>query len=177
MAYDYLKALHIIFVVTWFAGLFYLPRLFIYFAEAGERPEAERKVLQDQFLIMQRRLWYGITWPSCILTLVFGSSLLHHWFPLSENPWLIVKLCFVGFLFLYHLSLGHIYKKHKEGLTPYSSFKLRIWNEVSTIFLVAVVFLVVLKNVLSMGYGLLGLVGFILILMAGILTYRKIRSA
>lgn len=177
MAYDYLKALHIIFVVTWFAGLFYLPRLFIYFTEAAERPENERKILQEQFLIMQKRLWYGITWPSCILTLIFGSSLLHHWFPLSDNPWLIVKLTFVVFLFLYHLSLGHIFKKHKEGLTPYSSFQLRIWNEVSTIFLVAVVFLVVLKNVLSMGYGLLGLIGFVFLLMAGILTYRKIRSA
>lgn len=177
MAYDYLKALHIIFVVTWFAGLFYLPRLFIYHTEANDRPEAERKVLQDQFLIMQRRLWYGITWPSCILTLIFGLSLIHHWFPLTENPWLIVKLCFVGFLLLYHLSLGHIFKKHKEGKTPFTSFQLRIWNEVSTIFLVAVVFLVVLKNVLSMGYGLLGLFGFIILLMSGILTYRKIRSA
>ncbi|MCR9203766.1 MAG: CopD family protein [Halobacteriovoraceae bacterium] len=177
MAYDYLKALHIIFVVTWFAGLFYLPRLFIYFTEAAERPENEKKILQDQFLIMQKRLWYGITWPSCILTLIFGFSLLHHWFPLKDNPWLIVKLTFVGFLFLYHLSLGYIYKKHAEGLTPYSSFQLRIWNEVSTIFLVAVVFLVVLKNVLSMGYGLLGLIGFVFLLMGGILTYRKIRSA
>lgn len=176
MAYDYLKALHIIFVVTWFAGLFYLPRLFIYHVEAGQRPESEKKVLQEQFLIMQRRLWYGITWPSCIVTMLFGFSMIHHWFPLSDNPWLIVKLGFVTLLFLYHLSLGHIFKKHKKGEAPYTSFQLRIWNEVSTIFLVAVVFLVVLKNVLSMGYGLLGLIGFIFILMAGILTYRKIRN-
>lgn len=176
MAYDYFKALHIIFVVTWFAGLFYLPRLFIYHVESGLREESERKVLQEQFLIMQRRLWYGITWPSCILALAFGLSMLHHWFPLTENPWLLVKLGFVFFLFIYHLSLGHIFKKHKQGLTPYTSFQLRVWNEVSTLFLVAVVFLVVLKNVLSMGYGVLGLLALIISLMAGIITYRRIRQ-
>ena len=177
MAYDYLKALHIIFVVTWFAGLFYLSRLFIYYTEANERPEQERKILQDQFLIMQRRLWFGITWPSCVLTITFGLSLIHQWFPLSDNPWLIVKLSFVVLLLLYHLSLGSIYKKYKAGKLPYTSMQLRVWNEVSTIFLVAIVFLVVLKDILSMGYALVGLFLFILLLMGGIMAYKRVRNS
>jgi putative membrane protein len=176
MVYFYLKALHIIFVVTWFAGLFYLPRLFIYFTEANERPEQERKILQDQFMIMQKRLWYGITWPSCIVTFIFGFSLLLQWLPLTDNPWLIAKLGFVLFLFLYHLSLGAILKKLGKGETPYTSNQLRVWNEVSTIFLVAIVFLVVLKNFLSMTYALIGLILFIIILMGAIKLYKRIRS-
>lgn len=175
--YDYLKALHIIFVVTWFAGLFYLPRLFIYYTEAADREPAEKKVLQDQFMIMQRRLWYGITWPSCIITLTFGLSMIHHWFPLSENRWLIIKLVFVFFLFLYHLSLGKIFNRFKNGELPYTSTQLRVWNEVSTIFLVAIVFLVILKNFLSMIYGLIGLTALIAILMTAIMVYRKKRLA
>ena len=176
MLYDYIKALHIIFVVTWFAGLFYLPRLFIYYTEANDRKESAKKVLQEQFMIMQKRLWYGITWPSCILALTFGFGMLHHWFPLSENPWLLTKLGFVLFLLLYHLSLGHILRKFRNGISPYTSNQLRIWNEVSTLFLVAIVFLVVLKNVLSMTYGLLGLIGLIIALMSGILIYRRLRA-
>lgn len=176
MSYLYFKAIHIIFVVTWFAGLFYMPRLFIYFAEAQGRPEVEKKVLQDQFKIMQRRLWYGITWPSCILTMLFGFSMLHSWMPLSANPWLITKLALVSLLFLYHLSLGHIRKKQADGTAKYTSIQLRIWNEVSTIFLIAIVFLVVLKSVLAMGEGLLGLIVIIALLMAGIMTYKKKRE-
>lgn len=176
MSYLYFKAIHIIFVVTWFAGLFYMPRLFIYFAEAETRPEVERNVLQEQFKIMQRRLWYGITWPSCILTILFGSSMLHAWLPLSANPWLITKLFLVLILFLYHLSLGHIRKKQADGSAKYTSTQLRIWNEVSTIFLIAIVFLVVLKSVLAMGEGLIGLVVVIALLMSGIMIYKKKRE-
>ncbi len=176
MSYLYFKAIHIIFVVTWFAGLFYIPRLFIYFAEAEQRPEIEKNVLQEQFKIMQKRLWYGITWPSCILTLLFGFSMLHSWFPLTDNPWLIVKLGFVFFLFLYHLSLGHIRKTQEAGTSKYTSTQLRIWNEVSTIFLIAIVFLVVLKSVLAMGQGILGLFGVIFLLMAAIMLYKKKRE-
>lgn len=176
MSYLYFKAIHIIFVVTWFAGLFYMPRLFIYFAEAEQRPEVERKTLQTQFKIMQKRLWYGITWPSCILALLFGFSMLHSWFPLTDNPWLIVKLSFVFFLFLYHLSLGYIRKKQETGISPFTSNQLRMWNEISTVFLIAIVFLVVLKSVLAMGQGIVGLIIVMILLMTGITVYRKKRE-
>lgn len=176
MSYLYFKAIHIIFVVTWFAGLFYLPRLFIYFAEAEQRPEVEREVLQEQFKIMARRLWFGITWPSAIFTILFGLSMIHEWFPLTDHPWLMVKLGLVLLLFGYHLSLGHIRKRQELGISTYTSTQLRIWNEVSTIFLISVVFLVVLKSVLAMGEGLLGLIAVIIALMTGIMVYKKKRE-
>tara|TARA_B100000925_G_scaffold113940_1_gene84360 strand:- start:296 stop:847 length:552 start_codon:yes stop_codon:yes gene_type:complete len=175
MASLYLKSLHIIFVTTWFAGLFYIVRLFIYDREAQDKDPSEKKILTDQYKIMQRRLWYGITWPSCILTIIFGLSLIHDFFPLSEEPWLIVKLIFVFLLFLYHLSCGHILKAFALGNYKYSSMQLRIWNEVATIFLVSIVFLVELKEVLGLWYGLGGLFSLMIILGFGIKIYRKNR--
>src|ERR1700744_656797 len=97
--YLYVKALHIIFIVTWFSGLFYIVRLFVYNAEAEQRPEVERKLLHAQFNKMMKGLWYGITWPSAILTLVFGCWT---WYLFGITPdWLMVKLCFVVGLYLY----------------------------------------------------------------------------
>ena len=94
--YYVLKALHLIFVITWFAGLFYIVRLFIYHVEA------EREVLQEQFKIMERRLWYGITWPSAILTLILGPVLMFGYYGTITHlpPWLIIKLGLVTLLFL-----------------------------------------------------------------------------
>src|SRR6516165_10568849 len=107
--YNYIKALHIIFIVTWFSGLFYIVRLFIYNTEAEEKEESQKKILQSQFQIMIRRLWLGITWPSAILTLIFGSWM---WCLLGSLPeWLTIKLIFVVVLYLYHLSLHSIYRQ------------------------------------------------------------------
>jgi len=175
MSYFYLKALHIIFVVTWFAGLFYIVRLFIYHTEAQEKEETERRILSDQFKIMQKRLWYGITWPSAVLTLIFGPSLIHVFLPLKDHTWLISKLAFVFGLFAYHLSCHHIFKKLQKNEFKYSPTQLRIWNEVATIFLVAIVFLVILKDIVHMGYGLVGLVAFTITLMIAIKVYKRIR--
>src|ERR1700710_79290 len=102
MMYLYIKALHIIFIVTWFSGMFYIVRLFIYNTEAGNRPEPEKTILRDQFNIMIRRLWFGITWPSAVLTLILGISV---WSMMGALPgWLMVKLAFVLGLYLYHFS-------------------------------------------------------------------------
>ncbi len=171
-----LKSLHIISVVTWFAGLFYLPRLFIYFAEAESKNANEKKILQDQFKIMQRRLWYGITIPSAFAVLIFGSSLSIEFWPITENPWLMIKLLFVTGLYAYHFFLGSIFKKQQNGISPYSPMALRVINEISTLFLVSIVFLVVLKNVLSMLYGVVGLILFIIILLIAIKAYKRIRE-
>lgn len=175
MAYLYLKALHIIFVVTWFAGLFYIVRLFIYHTEAQEMPHQERIALSNQFKIMQKRLWYGITWPSAFMVLIFGGSLLKDWMPISEHPWLVAKLCFVVGLYIYHIFCGRIFKKLQKDKFPMSAQKLRIWNEIATLFLVAIVFLVTLKSVISMAWGLLGLVIFTIVLLVAIKLYRKKR--
>lgn len=171
-----LKSLHIIFVVTWFAGLFYLPRLFIYQTESLKYQGNERKVLHDHFKLMAKRLLFGITWPSAIMVAVFGFSSAAIFWPWSEHPWLIVKLCFVFFLYLYHFSLHWIYNQLKNDRYPLTPMQLRMWNEVSSVFLVAIVFLVIYKSVLQMGYAMVGLVAFILILLLAIKIYKKIRE-
>jgi putative membrane protein len=88
--YNYVKALHIIFIVTWFSGLFYIVRLFIYNTEAGEKDDPEKMILRKQFNLMIRRLWFGITWPSAVLTLIFGSIMLYLYG--AVPAWLWMKL-------------------------------------------------------------------------------------
>jgi putative membrane protein len=169
----YVKALHIIFIVTWFSGMFYIVRLFIYNAEANEKPEPERSVLLSQFSMMIRRLWFGITWPSAILTLIFGGWV---WSLYGSFPqWLLIKLCFVVGLYLYHISLHVLYSQQKRGVFKYSSQQLRIWNEVATIFLIAIVMLVVVKQSLSWVWGLTGLILVVVLLMSAIRIYKVIR--
>ncbi|MEZ4319398.1 MAG: CopD family protein [Myxococcota bacterium] len=171
--YLYLKALHIIAVVAWFAGLFYIVRLFVYLTETHERPAAERDVLLPQLELMARRLWFGITWPSCIATVLFGLGLLHTWWP--PPTWLQIKLAAVVGLLAYHLSCHWLFTRLQAREPPWTSRSLRIWNEVATLFLVAIVFLVVVKDGLSLVYGVVGLVAFSAVLMAGITVYRRIR--
>jgi len=172
--YNYIKALHIIFVVTWFAGMFYLPRLFVYNAEAADKAEPEKSILQKQFNMMIRRLWFGITWPSAILTLIFGPWM---YVLLGYLPtWLMIKLCFVAGLYAYHLSLHAIYRQQMRGEFKWSPQKLRVWNEVATIFLVAIVMLAVVKQNMSWAWGLAGLFGFIILLMSAIRLYKLSRS-
>lgn len=170
----YVKALHIIFIVTWFAGMFYMPRLFVYNTEAGEKPEPARQILREQFGIMMKRLWFGITWPSAVLTLIFGSTM---WYLYGFTPsWLWVKLGFVVGLYVYHFSLHSIFKQQQKGIFKYSSQQLRIWNEVATIFLIAIVMLVVVKNNMSAVWGLVGLILFVILLMSAIRLYKTLRG-
>ncbi len=174
MSYLYLKALHIIFVVTWFAGLFYIVRLFIYFSEAELLTEPSKSILQKQYQLMQRRLWYGITWPSAVITSLWGGSLA--WQYNSIPNWLWIKLSLVVLLYGYHFLCHHIFLLQQKGNAKYSSSSLRIWNEVATIFLVGIVFIVVLKDVLNMFWGLAGLVVFTASLLMAIKLYKKARE-
>jgi protoporphyrinogen IX oxidase len=172
--YNYIKALHVIFIVTWFSGMFYIVRLFIYNAEAQKKAEPERTILTKQFAVMIRRLWFGITWPSAVLTIVFGGTT---WFILGSFPmWLMVKLVFVLGLYAYHFSLHHIYRQQMKGIFVYSSQKLRVWNEVATIFLVSIVMLAVVKNGMSWLWGLAGLVLFVVVLMSAVKIYKLVRK-
>lgn len=173
-AYFYIKALHIIFVVTWFAGLFYMVRLFIYSAEANGKQEPEKTILFKQLSLMQNRLWYIITWPSAILTFIFGGWL---WYLYGSLPtWLLVKLCFVLGLFLYHLSLHAIFKQQANGVFKYSSQLLRMWNEVATLFLVIIVMLAVVKQMLSVAWAVGSMIAFAVVLMIAIKLYKKYRK-
>ena len=173
----YLKALHIIFIVTWFSGMFYIVRLFIYNREAADLPEVEKNILQKQFTIMIKRLWLGITWPSAILTLIFGPWVMYEAGYFYDVPdWLWIKLGFVLGLYLYHFSLHKIYAQQLKGVFKYSSQKLRIWNEVATIFLISIVMLVVVKQGISLVWGLLGLVLLMVVLMSAIKIYKLLRK-
>ena len=153
-----------------------MPRLFVYFAEANAKPEVEKTILQNQFKIMQRRLWYGITIPSAIAVLILGGSLLQNFMPLTDHPWLMLKLVFVAGLYGYFFFLHKIFKQQQNNIIAFSPMALRVINEISTIFLFAIVFLVILKNIMNMVYGIIALVGFILILMIAIKIYKNIRE-
>ena len=172
--YYYVKALHIIFVVTWFSGLFYIVRLFVYSAEANSKAEPERSILLKQYGIMQKRLWYGITWPSAILTLIFGTwmGILYGSLPM----WLLVKLFFVAGLFIYHISLHRIFSQQQKGVYKWTSQQLRIWNEVATIFLIAIVMLAVVKQLLSVVWAIGVLVAFSAVLFLAIRIYKGYRK-
>jgi protoporphyrinogen IX oxidase len=171
--YLYLKALHLISVVSWFAGLLYIVRLFIYHVEAQNRPESERNVLQSQFIIMERRLWYAITWPAMIATAVFGIWLMiltHAW----EAGWFQLKLVFLALLFAYHFLCGKIRADLAQSRCSLTSGQLRIWNEIATLLLFAIVFTAILKSPLAAGKGMLGLTAFALIVMVILFITRKI---
>lgn len=171
-----IKSLHLIFIVTWFAGLFYMFRLFVYHAEAARRGEPERSILLKQYGIMEWRLWYIITWPSCVLTLVFGSWLLVLFPPYLSQPWMHLKLFFVACLLLYQFFGQRVFRRMGENPMAYTSFGMRLWNEVSTVILVSVVFLVVNRDSISWLWGALGLVGLGALLTLVVSLYRKRRA-
>ena len=154
--------------------MFYIVRLFIYNTEAGEKETGEKTILRKQFAIMIRRLWLGITWPSAVLTVIFGTWLV---LLLGTIPgWLWIKLGFVAGLYLYHFSLHHIYRKQQQGIFKYSSQQLRIWNEIATLFLVSIVMLVVVKQSISLLWGLVGIVLLSIILLSAIRIYKYLRT-
>lgn len=174
--YLYLKAIHIIFIVTWFAALFYMPRLFVYDIEARDKEVVERDILLKQFRIMQKRLWYGISWPSMIITIILGTWLALHMNLNFSDDWLRWKIILVAMLVAYHISCQAIMNQLSKGVVKFSSQGMRLWNEIATIFLVGIVFLVVFKNSISLLYGIGGLVSLIAVLMLAITMYKRLRS-
>lgn len=176
MVFDYFKALHLIFMVAWFAGLFYLPRLYIYYVEAEDKAPDAKKVLQDQFLIMIRRLWHIITWPAMILTVVFGTGMLVVNTTFLKMDYMHVKLGMVFLLVLYHVFSYTIYLKMKKGQPVMSSFKLRLWNEVATLLLFGIIFVIVLRDSLTWMIGVGGLVGLAIVLMVAVQLYKRSRE-
>ena len=176
MTFLYLKAIHIIFVVTWFAGLFYMPRIFVYIVEAHEKAEPEKSILLRQLKTMASRLWYAITWPSAIITLCIGTSMIVNQPEWLQQGFMHIKLTLVFLLYLYHLSLHYIFKQLSRDVVKFSSQQLRFWNEVATLFLISIVFLIVLKNALGMVWGLVGIVMVSIIITVGIRIYKKFRK-
>ena len=173
MAIPYILSIHIIFVVSWMAGLFYIVRLFVYHVEAQDKPEPDRSILQSQFAVMERKLWCAITTPAMILTVLSGLYMLIR-LQLYTQPWMMVKLGFVAGLLIYHFICQDIIQQLKSGVFKWTSGQLRIWNEVATIFLVAIIMLVVVRQNMSLVWGLGGLLAFVLVLMSAIKIYRRL---
>ncbi len=175
---DYLlaaKALHIIFVVSWFAGLFYIPRLFIYHVEADDLPQVEAAAVSRQLKLMARRLWFIISWPAMIIAVTAGIAMVIIVPAYLSMPWMQVKLGFVALLLLYHFSLHYIFRKQQKDRFPFTSTQLRFYNEVATVLLFAIVFTVVFKNTLSWIFGVGGIVGLGIVLSIAIMLYKWAR--
>ena len=135
-----LKTLHIIFMTAWFAGLFYLPRLFVYHAMTKD------KVSLDRFVIMERKLLYGIMTPSAILTVACGFLLTYLYLPLYlEQTWLALKIMLVVALIFYHIWCINLYKDFSENKNKHSHVWYRWFNELPVIILILIVFLVIYK--------------------------------
>lgn len=168
-SYFYIKALHIASVVCWFAGLFYIVRLFIYHVEANEKEEAEKKVLQDQFNIMMRRLWLGITVPAMVASTLLGAHLVVA-MKSYTMPWFHIKATSLVMLLIYHFQCGKIRKQLVAGVCRWTSKQLRIFNEVATVLLFAIIFPAVTK---SPTMTLKGMVGFFVVAFVLVLVFRK----
>jgi len=176
MSYLTVKALHIIFVVSWFAGLFYIVRLFIYHTEAQLKPSNEAQILSAQFTIMEKKLWWIITTPAMVLTVLFGAWMLVLNPGLLSLPWMHIKLSFVALLLVYHFVCQHLLKKVANGVFTWTSTQLRLWNELATLVLVAVVFLVELQHSMNWIGGTIGFFGVGILLMLLIRIYKKFNS-
>ena len=153
-------------------------RLFVYQIEANDKTSPEKEILQKQYAIMTYRLWYIIAWPSAVLASFFAYWLLFFtdygkvWITM---PWMHVKLGFVFVLYLYHLKCHQIFKQLQKNTVRYTTNFMRLWNEIATIILFAVVFLVVLKNAINWIYGVVGIILFSVLIMMGFKFYKKIR--
>ena len=136
------KAFHIIFIVTWFSGLFYLPRLFVYHTLSVD------EISQTRFKLMERKLFYGIMTPGALLSLFFGGWVLSYNIEgYLHAPWMQLKLGLVFLLVLYHLYLGKLLYAFKNNRNSHSHVFYRWLNEVPVVFLVGIVLLAVLKPI------------------------------
>jgi putative membrane protein len=178
MDYNFLKSLHIIFVVSWFAGLFYLPRLLVYHVEAQDKDVQAKEILSKQFEKMEKLLFNAIMIPAMWLTWLTGISMIYitWWDNFQAHTWLHLKLTFVVGITIYHFVCRHLIRKFRASEFILSGGQLRLFNEIATILLVAVVFLVIAKNTFDMLMGMGGFIIFAIVIMAAVTIVKKIRS-
>ncbi len=170
--YLYVKAIHVVFIVSWFAGLFYMPRLFIYHTESQEKNKDVARLFSIQFQLMERKLWTIITMPAMILTLISGIALIWINPVWLHQGWMQIKIGLVIVLLGYQYFTYRIYREMQADLFTWTSGGLRMWNEGATLLLVSIVFLVVVKNSLSWIWGSLGIILLGIILSLAIRLYR-----
>lgn len=174
--YRYFLAVHIVFVISWMAGLFYILSLFIYHTEANDKPEPEKSVLVAQFTKMEATLWKIIATPAMMISVLAGCAMLYINPDLLQADWMHVKLAFVVALLIYHFICQNIVKQLRNGIYKMTSFKLRLWRELATVFMIAIVFAVILKNAVNWIYGLIGIMGIALVIMFAVKIYKKYRE-
>lgn len=135
------KALHLIFMVTWFAGLFYLPRLFVYHTMSDDQ------ISIDRFKVMERKLFYGIATPGAILTILFGLGIIFSvgWKIYMSMLWFHIKLGLLIMLVIYHIYCGKLLNDFKQDRNTHTHVWYRWFNEVPVIFLIAIVLLAILR--------------------------------
>lgn len=179
MLYTILKAFHIIFMVSYFAGIFYLVRLFVYYKDTDEFVVGKKEILREQYVFMARRLWNIITVPAGVIMLVTGLSLIYLNFGLMKTPWFHLKLTFLIGLALYHYWCWKkvLQMKNLKGdILPIKNIKLRQANEIATFILFLVVFTVILKSwVLEYWWQLI--TGFFVLVVAIMLTVKLVNKA
>lgn len=162
MDYSIFKAIHIIFVVSYFAGIFYIVRLFIYHSEALElSDDTSRSILHRQFCLMEQRLWNIITVPAFVLMILCGIAMLYLVPMWLTQGWLHIKLFAFALLCVYHFWCWKMIKNLQKERTPYTSVQLRMLNEVATLILFVTVFAVVLKSIFVQ-YWYISLLAFVL---------------
>lgn len=176
MIYLYAKAIHIIFVICWMAGLFYMVRLFIYHTEAKQKSALEYDILHRQFMVMEKKLWWVITTPAMYLTVLAGLTMLSVSPALLQAPWMHVKLVFVLGLLGYHFACQRMMFRLQQERSKWTSTQLRLWNELATVLLFAIVFVVVLKSATHWAYGVVGLVLLAVMLMIAVKLYKRFRD-
>ncbi|MBD2744627.1 protoporphyrinogen oxidase HemJ [Coleofasciculus sp. FACHB-1120] len=176
MAYSWFKAFHIVGFVVWFAGLFYLVRLFIYHVEASEQPEPAQTILKNQYQIMEKRLYSIITTPGMIVTVAMAIGLVSTETEVLQESWLHIKLSLVAVLIGYHHYCGRLIKQLAEDRCTWNSQQLRALNEAPTLLLVVIVLLAVFKNSLPTDITTWLVVGLIVTMAATIQLYAKKRK-
>ncbi|MEB3268401.1 MAG: protoporphyrinogen oxidase HemJ, partial [Leptolyngbya sp.] len=175
MAYSWFKAFHIIGVVVWFAGLFYLVRLFIYHVEADAEPEPAASILKKQYTVMEKRLYRIITTPGMLVTVAMAIGLLALSPDWLHQGWMHAKLGFVAVLLFYHHYCGRLMKQLWRGDCKWNSKQLRALNEAPTLLLVVIVMLVIFKNNLPTDATSWLVVGLIITMAATIQLYARKR--
>ncbi|MDF0555254.1 protoporphyrinogen oxidase HemJ [Kamptonema sp. UHCC 0994] len=175
MAYFWFKAFHLIGIVVWFAGLFYLVRLFVYHAEAAEQPEPAKTILKKQYEIMEKRLYHLITMPGMVVAVAMAIGLVSTEPDVLKDGWLHFKLLLVALLIIYHFYCGRIMKKLAADECKWTGQQFRALNEAPTILLVLIVLLAVFKQNLPLNATVFAVSGLIIAMVATIQLYAKKR--
>ncbi|WP_036483962.1 protoporphyrinogen oxidase HemJ [Myxosarcina sp. GI1] len=175
MAYYWFKAFHLVGIVVWFAGLFYLVRLFVYHAEAEQESEPARSILKNQYELMEKRLYSIITTPGMIVTVVMAGGLIYTEPEVLKSGWLHAKLALVLLLIGYHHYCRRIMKKLAKNECQWTGQQFRALNEAPTVFLVLIVLLAVFKNSLPLDLTTWLIAGLVLTMIITIQLYAKKR--